>query len=128
MYLVEAYKELALRKNVKHFYSVNRGVFDNFGYKQDWRGAFYKVVNIPDGVDFYGEEAKRMVQDAKQDIAYILLSAGYGDCFLIQERGIGEYNSYLIEIIPRNQHLKPAPYLWTLGILGAIAVGLILIF
>lgn len=113
MYLKKLYRELRIWNRVSKVAKANRTILENKGFRVDWIGRIYTVINLPEEVANHNPEVQQMYILGKlRDFDKIFLELGIADYVAPEFKVIEDTASYLLVLSPDREYVRLLPFLW----------------
>lgn len=128
MYLIKLYKELRIWLRVRKILKQNLSLLDEKGFRVDWVGRAYTVINIPDEVLTSSMPNESYVYMKLQEYSPVFLEVGIADYVSPEIMEIPESGAYLLIISPDRNYLKFFELLKFTFKIGAILILLRILY
>ena len=113
MYISKLYKELKLWWQIRKIAKAEEKPLRDKGFRVDWIGRIYTVINLPEEVANHNPEVQQMYILGKlRDFDKIFLELGIADYVAPEFRAIEDTASYLLVLSPDREYVRLLPFLW----------------
>lgn len=129
MYLKNLLNEIKIWRKVKKIAKANEESLNKKGFRVDWIGRIYTVINLPEEVASHNPEVQQMyVLQELREFDKIFLEIGIADYVVPEFRSINETSSYLLILSPDRDYFKLIPFVLFLLKTGLVLVGIRLLY
>lgn len=129
MYLKNLLNEIKIWRKVKKIAKANEESLNKKGFRVDWVGRVYTVINLPEEVASHNPEVQQMyVLQELREFDKIFLEIGIADYVVPEFRAINETSSYLLILSPDRDYFKLIPFVLFLLKTGLVLVGIRLLY
>ena len=115
MYIRKLFKEINLWRKIRNVAKENEKALNNKGFRVDWIGRIYTVINLPEEVITapISQEGYVLMELRKHD--KFLLELGIADYVSPEFNRIPETDSFLLVLSPDREQFKLWPFLKSMG-------------
>lgn len=131
MYLINLYKELRIWWKVRIVAKENEKLLEEKGFRVDWIGRIYTVINLPDEIVTSAMDNESYVFMKIKDYTPIFLDIGIADYVSPEISEIPDSYAYLLIICPDRNYFRLweiVKFLFKAFLLGVLARILYIIF
>jgi len=112
MYLKNLWNEIKIWRKVKKVAKYNEEILNEKGFRIDWIGRIYTVINLPEEVATHNPEIQQAyVLQELRNFDKIFLEIGIADYVVPEFRVIDGAASYLLVLSPDRDYIKLWPFL-----------------
>lgn len=112
MYLKKLWNEIKVWVKVKKVAKSNEEALNEQGFRIDWVGRIYTVINLPDEVASHNPEVQQMyVLQELRKFDKIFLDIGIADYIVPEFMSIDNSSAYLLILSPDRDYLRLMPFL-----------------
>jgi len=112
MYLKNLWNEIKIWRKVKKVAKSNEEILNEKGFRIDWIGRIYTVINLPEEVATHNPEIQQAyVLQELRNFDKIFLEIGIADYVVPEFRAIDGAASYLLVLSPDRDYIKLWPFL-----------------
>jgi hypothetical protein len=114
MYLFDLVKEINIWRKVKAIAKENEKQLNKSGFRVDWVGRIYTVINLPEEVvnQPFSKEGYILMKLREYDTVF--LDMGIADVISPEIEEIPGADAYLLILSPDRDYIKLKPFLWSL--------------
>tara|TARA_R110001632_G_scaffold117692_5_gene229849 strand:+ start:921 stop:1373 length:453 start_codon:yes stop_codon:yes gene_type:complete len=124
MYISKLYKELRIWQKIKNIAKVEETTLNEKGFRVDWIGRIYTVINLPEEVATAPISQEGYVLMKLREHEKFLLELGIADYVSPEFNKINDSDSFLLVLSPDREYFK----LWPFIVSIVKTFGLIFIF
>lgn len=129
MYPVKLYREISTWRKVRKIAIENREVLAEKGFRVDWIGRIYTVMNLPEEVANHNPQVQQAWMLSQfREFDSIFLEMGIADYIYPEFSPINDAAAYLLVLSPDRDYLKFWPALIFLFKVTGVLVGLKILY
>jgi hypothetical protein len=114
MYLFNLIKEINVWRKVKSVAKENETVLNQNGFRVDWVGRIYTVINLPEEVVNQPISREGYVLMKLREYDQLFLNMGIADAVSPEIVELIGADSYLLILSPDRDYIKFIPFVWFL--------------
>ncbi len=114
MYLFNLIKEITVWRKVKSVAKENETVLNQNGFRVDWVGRIYTVINLPEEVVNQPISREGYVLMKLREYDQLFLNMGIADAVSPEIVELIGADSYLLILSPDRDYIKFIPFVWFL--------------
>lgn len=122
MYLINLFKEINIWRKVKFIAKENEEILNRAGFRVDWIGRIYTVINLPEEVVNQPISREGYVLMKLREFDSLFLNMGIADAISPEIMEIEDSDSYLLILSPDRDYIKFIPFVWFLFKLGSFVL------
>ncbi len=112
MYLINLYREIRIWQKVKKIAKEYEASLDQAGFRVDWIGRIYTVINLPDEVLTHHPSVQEgYVLQKLRDYDQYFLGLGIADVIVPEFERIDGAGAFLLILSPDRKYLRILPFL-----------------
>jgi len=96
MWLINVIKEIRIWRKIRKIANENKKLLDEKGFRIDWVGRIYTVINIPDEILTSSMPNESYIYMKMQELSPVFLEIGIADYVSPEIQEIPETGSYLL--------------------------------
>jgi hypothetical protein len=124
MYLLKLLKEINIWRKVRSIAKENEAILNSSGFRVDWVGRIYTVINLPEEVINQPISKEGYVLMKLREYDMLFLNMGIADVISPEMVELEDADSYLLVLSPDRDFIKFWPFLWSM--LKTIGLGFLL--
>lgn len=128
MYLLNLYRELRIWYKIRQAAKENEEILNKNGFRVDWVGRIYTVINLPEEVINQPISKEGYVLMKLRDYDKIFLDLGIATEIFPELMELKDTDSYLLILSPDRDYIKFYPFLWFLIKFIAMVFALRLVY
>jgi len=106
MWLVNVIKEIRIWLKIRKIANENKKLLDEKGFRIDWVGRIYTVINIPDEISNSAMTNESYVYMKLQELSPVFLDIGIADYVSPEIEEIFDAGAYLLIISPDRNYFR----------------------
>lgn len=112
MYLINLYREIRTWQKVKKVAKEYEASLDQAGFRVDWIGRIYTVINLPEEVlSHHPSVQEGFVLQKLRDYDQYFLGLGIADVIIPEFERIDGAGAFLLVLSPERRYFKILPFL-----------------
>jgi hypothetical protein len=111
MYITNLINEIKLWKKVRLINIENETILNNAGFRVDWIGRIYTVINLPEEVVTQPVSREGYILMKLREFDQMFLDMGIADAVSPEMEEIPKTDSYLLILSPDRDYIKFIPFL-----------------
>lgn len=124
MYIFKLIKEIKIWLKIRKVAKENEKLLNENGFRVDWIGRIYTVINLPEEVVNAPISQEGYVLMKLREYDKIFLTMGIADYVSPEMEKIPNSDSFLLIISPNSEYISFWPMLWFLVKLFGIYIGI----
>lgn len=129
MYLLNLFNEINVWRKVKKAAKENEALLNENGFRVDWIGRIYTVINLPEEVATHNPNIQQgYVLMQLREFDRLFLGIGISDYIVPELQRIEEAPAFLLVLSPDREFLSFKPFVYFLFRLGLYALGIRIIY
>lgn len=114
MYILDLIKEFNIWRKVRAVAKENEQLLNENGFRVDWIGRIYTVINLPEEVVNQPISREGYVLMKLREYDRLFLNMGIADAIAPEIVELEDADSYLLILSPDRDHIKFIPFFWFL--------------
>lgn len=112
MYLIKLYREIQIWRKVHRIAKESALALEQTGFRIDWIGRMYTVINLPDEVlSHHPSVQEGYVLQKLRDYDQLFLNLGIADVIVPEFERIDGAGAFLLILSPDRKYLRILPFL-----------------
>lgn len=112
MYLINLYREIQIWKRVKKIAKEYEASLDQAGFRVDWIGRIYTVINLPEEVlSHHPSVQEGFVLQKLRDYDQYFLGLGIADVIVPEFERIEGAGAFLLVLSPERRYFRILPFI-----------------
>lgn len=112
MYIINFLKEINIWRKVEKVAKENKKALNDAGFRVDWVGRIYTVINLPEEVITQPISREGYVLMKLREYDSLFLNIGIADYISPEIIELVEGDAYLLVLSPDRDYVKIKPFLW----------------
>jgi hypothetical protein len=112
MYILDLIKELNVWRKVRSVANENEKALNEAGFRVDWVGRIYTVINLPEEVINQPISREGYVLMKLREYDSLFLNMGIADAIAPEIIELTDADAYLLILSPDRDFIKIGPILW----------------
>jgi hypothetical protein len=114
MYILDFIKEVNIWRKVRQIAKENEKDLNQEGFRVDWIGRIYTVINLPEEVINQPISREGYVLMKLREYDRLFLNMGIADVISPELVELADSDAYLLILSPDRDYVKLKPFLWWL--------------
>jgi hypothetical protein len=120
MYIFDAISEFNIWRKVRAIAKENEKVLNESGFRVDWIGRIYTVINLPEEVVNQPISKEGYILMKLREYDRLFLDMGIADAIAPEIEEIQGADAYLLILSPDRDYIKLRPFLWSMFKTGGV--------
>jgi len=114
MYIFNLIKEINIWRKVRSIAKENRKDLNESGFRIDWVGRIYTVINLPEEVVNQPFSKEGYILMKLREYDKLFLNMGIADVIAPEIKEIPDAGAYLLILSPDRDYIRFKPFIWSL--------------
>lgn len=128
MYILNLLKELKIWAKVRSVAIENTKILNDAGFRVDWVGRIYTVINLPEEVINQPISREGYVLMKLREYDKLFLNMGIADAIAPEIIELSNADSYLLILSPDRDYIKIVPFAWFLIKTSVLILGIRIVY
>lgn len=122
MYIFDVISEINIWRKVRAIAKENERALNEAGFRVDWIGRIYTVINLPEEVITQPISKEGYILMKLREYDRLFLDMGIADAIAPEIEEIPGADAYLLILSPDRDYVKLKPFLWSMLKTGAFVL------
>lgn len=113
MYIFDVISEINIWRKVRAIARENKGPLSEIGFRVDWIGRIYTVINLPEEVVNQPISKEGYILMKLREYDRLFLDMGIADVIAPEIEEIPGADAYLLILSPDRDYVRLKPFLWS---------------
>jgi hypothetical protein len=114
MYIFDLIGEINIWRKVRAIAKENEKILNESGFRVDWIGRIYTVINLPEEVVNQPISKEGYILMKLREYDQVFLNMGIADAIAPEIEEIPGADAYLLILSPDRDYVKLKPFLWSM--------------
>jgi len=124
MYIFDVISEINIWRKVRIIAKENEKILNESGFRVDWIGRIYTVINLPEEVVNQPISKEGYILMKLREYDRLFLDMGIADAIAPEIEEIPGADAYLLILSPDRDYVKLKPFLWSMLKTGVLVLGI----
>lgn len=122
MYIFDVISEINIWRKVRSIAKENERALNEAGFRVDWIGRIYTVINLPEEVVTQPISKEGYILMKLREYDRLFLDMGIADAIAPEIEEIPGADAYLLILSPDRDYVKLKPFLWSMLKTGVLVL------
>ena len=128
MYIFDVISEINIWRKVRIIAKENEKILNESGFRVDWIGRIYTVINLPEEVVNQPISKEGYILMKLREYDRLFLDMGIADAIAPEIEEIPGADAYLLILSPDRDYVKLKPFLWSMLKTGVLVLGVRIVY